>query len=91
MSVVVGFVLAAADGKLDPGNLFSVVIAVLVAAEAFYQKLWKATGIAGSLEQATSPKTFWGPKPSDKPYSTTLDPKWEPEEYPSAPGSLETK
>lgn len=57
-SVVLGFITAATTGALtDPGNLFAVIAAVAVAAEATYEKLWQPSGAAGAIEKATSPKT----------------------------------
>lgn len=70
VSVVVGFAIAAADGKLNPGNFFAVVMAVLVSAEAFYQKLWKPTGVAPSVERAT---TLSARKTGDDEFEAYLD------------------
>lgn len=58
VSVAVGFAVAASSGEVNSaGDLFSIVAAVWAASEAFYQKVWKASGIAGAVEAATSPSS----------------------------------
>lgn len=88
VSVVIGFLIAAADGKLDnAGDLFSVVIAVIVAAEAFYQKVWKASGVAGAVEKAT---TLQGNKTGPDSFDVLLDDPYD-EDYGDEPDHLERK
>jgi hypothetical protein len=89
VSVLIGFAIAAADGKLgSPGDVFSIIGAVLVAAEAFYQKLWKATGVAGAVENATTLKAR---KTGDDEFEAYLS---DPDGYDDLgpdPGELEHK
>lgn len=89
VSVLIGFAIAAADGKLaSAGDVFSIIGAVLVAAEAFYQKLWKASGVAGAVERATTLKAR---KTGDDEFEAYLD---DPEGYDDLgadPGDLEHK
>lgn len=55
-SLVIGFITAVATGAInDPSQLVPTLIAVLLAAEAAYQKFWAPTGISASVESATSP------------------------------------
>lgn len=89
VSIVIGFAIAAAAGQLDPGNLLGIIVAVYTAAEAFYQKLWKVTGVAGAVEAATSPT----PQISDaafEAYLLGLDDDGEPDHGPE-PEGLEYK
>ncbi|MGL5816641.1 MAG: hypothetical protein ACRCYR_03690 [Phycicoccus sp.] len=75
VSAVIGVVVAATSGELavndwsDFAELTGVVGVVWAAAEAFYQKVWKPTGVAPAIEGATIIPMF-GPKeasPSEEP------------------------
>lgn len=54
-SVVAGVVTAWVAGDFNAADVFATVAAVLVSAEAFYQKVWAPSGVAPTIEQATSP------------------------------------
>lgn len=58
-STIVGIVTVLVTtqlGDLDtsPVGILATIAAVITAAEATYQKLWQPSGIAGSIERATS-------------------------------------
>lgn len=59
VSALMGVVAAVTTGTVvevtDVPSLLLTVSAVWVAAEAAYQKLWKPTGAAAAIEQATTP------------------------------------
>ena len=88
VSVLVGFALAAADGQLNsPGDLASIITAVLVSAEAFYQKVWKASGLSWKIEKATSRGAVSGDD-----FEAYVDPfYYDDYDYGDEPKDLETK
>jgi hypothetical protein len=56
VSIVVGVVTAALAGDLTSGmDLLTAIGVVLVGSEAFYQKLWKGSGVTETIEAKTSP------------------------------------
>lgn len=58
VSIAVGGVTCLAKGDITNGQtLLSTIAVVLVAAQATYSQLWKPTGVAGALENATSTGT----------------------------------
>ena len=56
VSVVFGALTAAAAGDIsDPSQVVPTIVAVLLSAEATYQKVWKPSGATAKIEKATSP------------------------------------
>lgn len=57
VSIVVGLLTCLADGTLDnAATLLATVTVVIVASAAAYKSLWQPSGVAPSLEHATTPK-----------------------------------
>lgn len=62
VSLIVGFLTAAAAGQLDtPENMILTLATVYAAAEAAYHRLYASSGLSQVIEKATSPKV----KPED--------------------------
>lgn len=43
------------QGVLDAGNIGRSIMLVAIAAKSLYESFWKPTGVAGSIEAATTP------------------------------------
>jgi hypothetical protein len=58
VSVVIGVLTCLADGSLDhAATVLMTLTAVVVASAATYKTLWQPSGIAGGIENATSPQS----------------------------------
>lgn len=55
-AVIIGLISAAASGQLSqPSSALTLIVVLYATCEAAYQKIWKATGLAKSIEVKTSP------------------------------------
>jgi hypothetical protein len=55
-SFVAGTTTVLMAGAFDASSWLTTVAAVLVAAQASYESIWKPSGVAGRLEGATTPR-----------------------------------
>lgn len=53
-AVLAATVTVIAAGQFDPGNWLATVAAVLVAAQASFESIWKPSGVTDMIESATS-------------------------------------
>lgn len=54
MAIAAAIPAVIASGQFDPANWLATIAAVLVAAQASFESLWKPSGVTDMIESATS-------------------------------------
>lgn len=55
VSAIVGGVVVLSSESANVGDVLGTIVAVWAASEAFFQKVWRPSGVTDAVENATSP------------------------------------